>query len=330
METCYGCLQTKKLKNNYCTKCVKEIFGGIIPNKLNFDKKEFYVQRKKFANRMSMSGVQDKISLRFEGNDLVPTGENGEYILKPIPIHSGVEQEHDLPANEHLSMLISKNIFKIKTAECAVIKFSDGELAYITKRFDYAANGQKFDQEDFASILGVSSEKDGDDYKYNAKNYVDLARAVKTHVPAAPVSIESLFKRVLLNYLIANGDAHLKNFSLYSLPDSNDYMLTPNYDIMNTKYHINEQYGFMAMDLMEEYTETYEIVGYYTYEDFKKYAKLIGLNEKRFDAIYKLINSTEETILKLVDQSFLSFEGKKYYKNIYSKRLKAVNYIINK
>jgi serine/threonine-protein kinase HipA len=93
-------------------------------------------------------------------------------------------------------MLISKNIFNIPTATCGLIQFSDKELAYITKRFDYDETGMKYDQEDF-------------------------------------------FKRIVLNYLICNGDAHLKNFFLYSKSNSNEYFLTPNYDLLNTRFTRN-------------------------------------------------------------------------------------------
>ena len=40
-DTCLGCLATnKKLTNNYCSKCIKELFDGITPNPLNFDRVE--------------------------------------------------------------------------------------------------------------------------------------------------------------------------------------------------------------------------------------------------------------------------------------------------
>ncbi|MFY4804650.1 hypothetical protein ACOTWC_11345, partial [Aliarcobacter butzleri] len=73
-NTCLGCLATKKtLKNNYCSKCIKELFNEIVPNPLNFDRVEFTKKRAEFSPRMSFSGVQDKISLTFEKKDLVPT-----------------------------------------------------------------------------------------------------------------------------------------------------------------------------------------------------------------------------------------------------------------
>lgn len=39
---CLACLATnKKLKNSYCSKCIKELFDGTVPNPLNFNKVEF-------------------------------------------------------------------------------------------------------------------------------------------------------------------------------------------------------------------------------------------------------------------------------------------------
>jgi len=329
MTVCLGCLKEKKLKNSYCTKCIKNVFDGVVPLPLDFGKKEFYVQRNELAPRMSMSGVQDKISLKFEKNKLVTTAINGRYILKPIPTSSHIKNESDVVYNEHLSMLISQEIFKINTAKCALIQFNDGEMAYITKRFDYEdETGLKYDQEDFASILDVSSASHGANYKYEAKTYLDCANAIKMNVPASVITLEDFFKRILLNYLISNGDAHLKNFSLYSLANKNDYVLTPNYDILNTRYHVNEMYGDMALDFMDEFTKSYEVVGYYTYADFYQFAQYLNIKDIRFEKIMNLINSSEERIIEMVNSSFLSDNAKKYYINSYSDRLKRLNYKI--
>lgn len=318
---CLGCLQDKKLKNNYCTKCTKELFKNITPEPLNFDKKEFVRARVELADRMSISGVQDKISLRFEGKKLVPVATNGEYILKPTPISETIPNNpEDIPANEHLSMLISKNIFKIRTAACGLIEFSDGELAYITKRFDYTEDGRKYDQEDFASVLNVNPAKDGANYKYDAKTYIDCVNAIKKHVPASMINILDFVKRVTLNYLLCNGDAHLKNFSLYSLPDRKDLMLTPNYDVLNTKYHMVNEGSDTAMELLDEHTKEFDAIGFLSHADFKKFAELSGLTGAQFASIVTLADRIDD-IKNLVARSFLSDEGKKYFVASYIERL---------
>lgn len=330
---CYACLkETNNLKNNYCPKCISELFDNTVPNKLTFDRKEFINKRAEMSDKMSISGVQDKISLAFDSsNNLMPTAKNGKYILKPIPIHDNALNLEDIPANEHLSMLISKEIFKINTAHCGIIEFSDGELAYITKRFDYDSDGKKYDQEDFASLMNITPSTHGKDYKYDGSDYLGCSRLIKNFVASHKITIEDFFKRVLLNYLIANGDAHLKNFSLYSKPNSNEYTLTPNYDLLNTRYHINEKYGDMALSLIEDYyTPTFEAVGYYTYADFVYFAKLIELPQIRLEKIFKLANESLDKIEKKVINSFLSDNAKEFYLNTYEQRLGRINYIVKK
>ena len=324
---CLGCLSTnKKLRNNYCSKCIKELFNGKVPNPLNFDRVEFTKKRAELSPRMSISGVQDKISLTFEKKDLIPTASNGIYILKPLTNGDGhIQNEKDIVANEHLSMLISKNIFKIPTASCGLIRFSDGELAYITKRFDYDyLSGLKYDQEDFAGIMEITPVTHGENYKYDACSYLDCVKIIKKYVASSIVSQEDFFKRIILNYLICNGDAHIKNFSLYSKADSNEYFLTPSYDLLNTRFHIYEKYGDMAIDLLDDYTSTYEAYGYYTYDDFKTFAKYIDLPEIRFNKIMKFIEDSYQEVENLIDKSFLSPEAKEFYKELYKDRMKRL------
>jgi serine/threonine-protein kinase HipA len=326
-KICLGCLAIdKKLRNNYCSKCIKELFNGTIPNPLTFDRVEFTKKRAELSARMSISGVQDKISLTFEKKDLIPTATNGKYILKPIPSGDGhIQNEKDIATNEHLSMLISKNIFKIPTALCGLIKFSDGELAYITKRFDYDEfSNLKYDQEDFAGVMGITPATHGENYKYDACSYLDCARMIKKYIASSIISQEDFFKRIILNYLICNGDAHIKNFSLYSKSDSNEYFLTPNYDLLNTRFHINEKYGDMAIELLDDYTSTYEAYGYYTYDDFKTFAKYIDLPEIRFNKIMKFIEDSYQEVENLIDKSFLSPKAKEFYKESYKDRMKRV------
>jgi len=318
---CLGCLEERRTKQNYCVKCTKELFGVVSPKPLEFDKKEFYQARVEFAKRMSISGVQDKILLKFENKKLIPVASQGEYILKPAPFGEvGMSNPIDLPANEHLSMIISKKIFKIRTAECGLIRFSDGELAYITKRFDYVNAQEKFDQEDFASVLGVTPAKDGADYKYSSKTYIDCVKALKAYTPASMINILDFVKRIILNYLISNGDAHLKNFSLYSLPNKNDLMLTPNYDVLNTRYHIKNESSDIAMELFDTNTKEFDAIGFLSHQDFKKFATFAGLSQNQFISIIKQASNVEE-VEKIVNRSYLSEEGKKFYIESYRDRL---------
>lgn len=324
---CYSCMKSIKTKG-YCLKCQKALYNGIKIKPLDFDKQEFYEIKSRMTNRISLSGVQDKISLTFgNDNDLVPTEKDGKYILKPIPrIHDNAINIEDISANEHLSMQISAQLFKIPTALNGLIEFKDGELAYITKRFDYAMNIktkelEKIDQEDFASVLEYTTESAGDDYKYSS-SYEECAKGIHRTVAASIPAIEDFFKRIVLNYLISNGDAHLKNFSLMRLLGRKDYVLTPNYDILHTRYHLPNEMGLMGLDLFKEYeSPTNLAMGRYCLEDFEEFAKEIGISDKRLKKIFKDILSLTPKVNKLIEESFLSENAKTVYKADYKDRL---------
>jgi serine/threonine-protein kinase HipA len=310
----------------YCPKCLKELFDGKKVSGLTFDKQEFYQKRKEYAKRISISGVQDKLSLTFDENDtLITTDIEGHYILKPAPNEEQVDNSHDICANEHLSMQISKQIFKIPTAGSALIPFSTGELAYITKRFDYAKNGQKLDQEDFAAVLEYTSDRQGRNYKYES-SYEACAKAVQMYIPASMPALEDFYKRIVVNYLIGNADAHLKNFSLYRAEGRKDRSLTPNYDLLYTRYHIPNEEGYMGLDLFEDEgdnpTKAFESMGYYTLEDFELFADKIGLKERRLEKIFELVLSSTPEVMEMIEHSFLSNEGKEAYRKNYEECLK--------
>jgi len=45
---------------------------------------------------------------------------------------------------------------------------------------------------------------------------------------------------LIFNYLISNGDAHLKNFSVIDYEQNGIYQLAPAYDLLCTKLHIDD------------------------------------------------------------------------------------------
>lgn len=108
--------------------------------------------------RISISGVQEKLSFILEKNTLrlVNEMEQGQYILKPIP--RDVKKVTMVPANEHLTMQIARQIYGIPTAENGLIFFKDGTPAYLTKRFDVKMDGTKWAKEDFATLAGKSKD----------------------------------------------------------------------------------------------------------------------------------------------------------------------------
>jgi serine/threonine-protein kinase HipA len=229
-----------------------------------------------------------------------------------------------LPANENLTMQIAGRVYKINTAANAVIFFSDGEIAYITKRFDILPNGNKLLQEDFAQISGRTEETHGKNYKYDS-NYEEIAALIKKYVNAYAVEIESYFRIIIFDYLFSNGDAHLKNFSLYRNETYGDYMLTPFYDLLNTSLHVPGEKD-IALELLKDGFETvqFRAGSKYTKPDFIEFADRIGINKIRFNKIYNQMLNGSTEIEKLVSASFLKDSLKTQYLSNYFQRLERL------
>jgi serine/threonine-protein kinase HipA len=280
------------------------------------------------SKTISVSGVQFKQSLVFAKNKLRLTepGEPGRYILKPIPFRPPFGKEAELPANEHLTMQIAKQAYGIVVAECALVFFKNGEPAYITKRFDYAPDGRKIAQEDFASISGKSKGKDGEGYRNNG-SYEDIAAMLKKNMVAYTVEIEKYFERIVFNYLFSNGDAHLKNFSLQQTK-SGDYLLSPAYDLMNTAIHIPADSFFALRDglFSNDYeTESFRVLGFYGYDDFFEFGLRIGMSVSRVRTILGKYQTENQKVFALTRSSFLTDPVKQLYVNHYIDRLKMLN-----
>src|SRR5690606_26432601 len=142
--------------------------------------------------RISISGVQEKLSLLLEKNILRLTkeGEQGTYILKPVP--GDLKKVDQVPANEHLTMQIAKQVYRLNTAENAMIFFKNGSPAYITKRFDVKEDGNKWGKEDFATLAGKTKDNAGANFKYEY-SYEEVGILIQKYVPAWRVEIEKYF-----------------------------------------------------------------------------------------------------------------------------------------
>ena len=319
---CLGCF--KDTQQIYCSKCKKELFEKQkISFTLDFDKKEFLSTKINLSNRMSISGVQDKIALKIENNKLIPAIKNSQYLLKPIPIMEHGALLDDVAVNEHFTMQLARQIYKIPTASNALISFNDGELAYLTKRFD-RVDGKKIKQEDFASIAQKTEASHGKNYKYNY-SYEQIAKLIKQYLPAQKLELIKFFKLVLFNYLVGNGDAHLKNFSVIQR-ETKDYTLSPAYDLLSSSIHIPNE-SRTALELFEEYeTQSFLANGFYAYDDFVKFGEFIGLDKKMTSQIVEEFLSYQDKTLALLEVSFLSLEAKNRYMELFLDRSKAVSY----
>lgn len=264
--------------------------------------------------RISISGFQEKYSLVLEKNRLRLTkqGEQGSYILKPPP-HEVLRRVEELPANEHLTMQIARQVYGIHTAENAMIFSPDGTPAYITKRFDLRPDGKKWGVEDFASLNNFTRDNGGEEFKFQS-SYEEMGLLMQSVLPAWRFEVERFFIVVVFNYLFSNGDAHLKNFSLMETADG-DYRLSPAYDLLDSSIHINDadfglRKGLFADTVVAKYSVPPPPA---TGKDFLEFGRRIGIMEKRIDALLKPFQTLQPKVEALTERSFLSDSSKNTY-----------------
>lgn len=330
IEVCPGTLTEGY--SGYSPICLRRLFEGKKVNAfLPYDPplKDESIAEQFIENRrrISISGVQEKLSFTLEKNTLrlTHTGEQGLYILKPIP--RDVKKTGMVPANEHLTMQIARQVFNIQTAENALIFFKDGTPAYITKRFDVKDDGTKWAKEDFATLAGKSKDNGGSDFKYTY-SYEALGLLFQQYVPAWKVEIEKYFRLVVFNYLFSNGDAHLKNFSLLENA-TGDYLMSPAYDLLDTKLHVADTDFALSKGLFEDdfKSPTHRKSGHPSLVDFAEFGQRIGLPLQRVEKI--LLPFTEKQVLvsTLTNRSFLGKAEKKAYLIHYNTKR---NYLVAK
>lgn len=271
--------------------------------------------------RLSISGVQEKYSAIVENGKikLVKDGEQGTYILKPVPFFP-FQYRSQMPFNEYLTMQIANEVYGIKTSPCGICYTTDNKPVFITQRFDITDDG-KMVMEDFASLIGKVSAKNDEQYKYEG-SYQDIALVISRIVTEKETALCDFLKIVVFNYLFANGDAHLKNFSIIN--DHDRFALAPAYDLLNTRLHIND--GDFALinglGTSVEKTETYQHTGHPCKEDFKNFADSIGISSSKSEEIINQFTLYDDKITSFVEKSELQDKPKRIYKSIITERYK--------
>lgn len=175
----------------------------------------------RFALTSSLSGVQPKVLAAIKNKAALTYDD---YIVK-----SWGDEYPQLALNEYYCMRIAK----YANIDVPGFYISSDDKLFIMKRFDIKKDGAKLGFEDMC-VLQVKQRDD----KYEG-TYEQIVKTIKTFVSPKHKrsSLMQFFKMIVINNLVQNGDAHLKNFGLiYS--DISNIKLAPAYDIVSTTAYI--------------------------------------------------------------------------------------------
>lgn len=309
----------------YSPSALRELFDGKLVSHIidvDFDSDGELVEVKDNLNNLSISGVQEKFSAVVDSHVLRLASENeqGTYILKPAPNNYRLYSRKQIPANEHLTMQIANQVYGIRTAKNGLCFTKSGQCVYLTKRFDVKTDLTKYMMEDFASVLDMTEQNGGSNFKYHG-NYVQIADAIKRYIPTWVIEMDQFFKTVLFCYLYANEDAHMKNFSLIN--KDGEYFLSPAYDLLNTCLHIQSGNDFAldgGLSPELEKSDAYEKTGHPCRLDFERFAQRISLPKVRANKTLDMFMEIPNEVYGLIDRSFLNDKMKRSYKRIIEER----------
>jgi len=249
------------------------------------------------AGKMSISGVQEKVSLRLSDDksrfEIAPTG--GRYILKPEPSRFAF-----VPQNEHLTMRLAE-LAGIEVPPFGLVELKDKAIAYIIKRFDRLDDGTKLQVEDFCQL----DEKPMRD-KYQGSGEL-CVRILRKYATEPLIEIRKLYKVLLFSWWASNGDQHLKNFSLVRTIEGR-WRLAPAYDLICTRLPIPSDRD-LAMPICGKKSN----LAKQQWLDFSKYA---GIPERAaIRLLQEQVNALKPSV-RLIEDSFLPDDLKSQYQFI--------------
>lgn len=302
MGKCLFCYQElEEGQKDFHPACAKKFFGKVEVPILPYSRSNINdLAREAVLSRTTVTGVQSKLSMdvnkggKDEPDRLTIVGLWGRYILKPKS-----EDFPWLPEVEDLTMHLA-SIAKIKVVPHTLIRFSDGELTYLTKRIDRDNHGTKLLMEDMCQI---SERLTADKYK---SSYENIAKMIRKFSSAPMLDLVNFWEVVMFSWITGNSDMHLKNFSLIS-KEAGNYVLSQAYDLINVHLVFPEDTEELALTLDGRKKK----IGR---NNFVRAMESTGLESKVIENIINKFMNAAPKWYDFIDISFLSQELKEKYK----------------
>jgi serine/threonine-protein kinase HipA len=194
------------------------------------------LREKYFGSKASgIPGVQDKVSSQMLNAPSKTSGQ--DYIVKFNPKNVPFAVE-----NEAYFLTLAKKC-DIETADFELLTDGQGEHALRLTRFDRINQKpikKSLAVEDGAQVMGLYPlDKYRVDFGEMASQMIGLCASPK-------VAALNLFKQLVFSWLIGNGDAHAKNFSILKVAHD-DWQVSPAYDLLCTVFYDNDKTMALAI-----------------------------------------------------------------------------------
>lgn len=193
--------------------------------------------------KFSLAGAQLKFSVLDNGKKglTIPArGQAGNWIVKLPDQRAGFD---GVPESELAAMELARRVgidvpatMMIKASDIPGLPKSAADLpgdSFAVKRYDRLDNDKRVHAEELAQVLNIPTGNEF--HKYRRANFETVASVMGALCGHDSVGL--VVDRIILNILIGNGDAHLKNWSIV-YPDGRLPALSPLYDVVPTVLYI--------------------------------------------------------------------------------------------
>jgi serine/threonine-protein kinase HipA len=256
-------------------------------------------------SRVAVPGVQAKLSMTVVRNALANPSSRltvvgalgGNFIFKPPST-----DYPEMPQNEHLTMRIAE-AFGIRVVPSSLVRLTSGELAYITKRVDRTAQGDKIHMLDMFQITEAF-----DKYKSSMER---VGKALRAYSSNTQLDALFYFELALFSFLTGNNDMHLKNFSM--IENATGWELAPGYDLLNVAILLPEDSEELALTLEGKKKKLKKA-------HFENFGKGLGLTDKQVQGVFSRMQKNRAIARAWLDKSFLSADAKTAYQNLLESR----------
>ena len=310
MSKCLFCYQElHEGEKDFHASCARKFFGTAEAPMMEYTRADMdQLAEQIIRSQTTLTGVQPKLSLNLQKHEgtqrLTVVGSWGAYIFKPQ-----TSRFAELPENEDLTMHLAE-MAGIKTAQHSLIRLADNSLGYLTRRMDRNSKGNKLAMEDFCQLTERQTE-----YKYRS-SYEQVAKAIARYSSVPQLDMVNFYEVLLFCWLTGNNDMHLKNFSLLSQQEGRPE-LSPAYDLLNVAIVNPDDTEELALTLNGKKRRI-------THKDFAEAASRSGVSEKVLDGLIAHFKQCLPAWERKIDESFLSDEMKKDYKDLIAKRMDKI------
>ncbi len=237
----------------------------------------------RFASSSGISGVQPKVLIRDQS---VFTGGVGQksHFSEPFRGATHIVKFYDSSEYPHLA---ANEYFCLKAAEAAGLtvppyQLAENGTALVVERFDLRPDGTYHGFEDFCVLNGRRT-----DQKYSGSYETRVLRRFQQFANSPTVLEESLqlFRLIVFNCAIRNGDAHLKNFGVLYDEVQGAAHLAPAYDLVTTTSYIPKDRMALTLNGTTEWPSGKDLTRFAEGRSLASPREIKAIFEKTCDAL---------------------------------------------